>query len=217
MRIILMGPPGAGKGTQADLLVHTLGIPHISTGDMFRKALKDGTPLGLEAKRYMDSGGLVPDDVTIGIVKERLAMADAANGFLLDGFPRTVPQADALALTLQELGVALDVVLDVVVNRGDLLARLTGRRVCRACGATYHLVFNPSLKGEKCQSCGGELYQRDDDNAATAENRLDVYNKQTAPLVDYYKKKGLLLEVDGGKPVDEVTRSILKALGREKQ
>ena len=217
MRIILMGPPGAGKGTQADLLVHTLGIPHISTGDMFRKALKDGTPLGLEAKRYMDSGGLVPDDVTIGIVKERLAMADAANGFLLDGFPRTVPQADALALTLQELGVALDVVLDVVVNRGDLLARLTGRRVCRTCGATYHLIFNPSSQGDKCQSCGGDLYQRDDDTAATASNRLDVYEKQTAPLVDYYQRKGLLLAVDGGKPVDEVTRDILKALGREKQ
>ena len=217
MRIILMGPPGAGKGTQADLLVHELGIPHISTGDMFRKALKEETPLGLEAKRYMDSGGLVPDDVTIGIVKERLTLDDAANGFLLDGFPRTVPQADALALTLQELGVALDVVLDIVVDREALLARLTGRRVCRSCGATYHLIFNPSLKGEKCQSCGGELYQRDDDTAATAEKRLDVYNKQTAPLVEYYKKKGLLREVDGGKPVDEVTRDILKALGREKQ
>ena len=217
MRIILMGPPGAGKGTQADLLVKQIGIPHISTGDMFRKALKEGTPLGQEAKRYMDAGQLVPDEVTIGIVKERLAMPDAAKGFLLDGFPRTIPQADALAQTLQELGMELDVVLNIVVGKEDLMARLTGRRVCRACGATYHLVFNPSTAGDRCQSCQGELYQRDDDTAATAENRLDVYNKQTTSLVDYYQKKGLLIEVDGGKPVNEVTRDILTALGSEKQ
>jgi len=215
MRIILMGPPGAGKGTQADLLTGKLGIPHISTGDMFRKAVKEGTPLGLEAKRYMESGQLVPDSVTIGIVKERLAEPDCQKGFLLDGFPRTVPQADALDGTLRELGVKIDKVLNVIVDREALLARLTGRRVCKACGATYHVLFNPSGAKDKCQACGGELYQRSDDTEETAVNRLDVYDKQTAPLVEYYRDKGLLLEINGDQPVETVTRSIIKALGRE--
>lgn len=215
MRLILMGPPGAGKGTQAEFLTKEMNIPHISTGDMFRKAVKEGTALGLEAKRYMDSGQLVPDHVTIGIVKERLQEDDCTNGFLLDGFPRTVPQADALEKTLKELGVKLDSVINIVVEREALLERLTGRRVCKACGATYHVHYNPSQSGEKCQHCGGELYQRSDDTQETAANRLDVYEQQTAPLVEYYAKEKLLLDVDGNKAVDKVTESILTALGSD--
>ncbi len=215
MRIILMGPPGAGKGTQADLLVKKMDIPHISTGDMFRKAVREGTALGLEAKRYMDAGQLVPDSVTIGIVKERLSEPDCAQGFLLDGFPRTVPQADALEQTLQELGVKLDAVLNIVVEREDLLVRLTGRRVCKACGATYHITFNPSRAGDKCHLCGGDLYQRSDDTEATVGSRLDVYAMQTAPLVEYYERKGLLVNINGNQPMEKVTKDILEALGSE--
>jgi len=214
MKIILMGPPGAGKGTQADFLKTELSIPHISTGDMFRKAVTEGTPLGLEAKRYMDSGQLVPDSVTIGIVKERLSEADCENGFLLDGFPRTIPQADALGQTLKELGMALDAVINVTVRREILIGRLTGRRVCKSCGATYHMLFNPSKAGEKCGSCGGDLYQRKDDSLETVGNRLDVYDKQTAPLIEYYKGKGLLIEIDGEQSVAEVTQFIMEALKR---
>lgn len=214
MRIILMGPPGAGKGTQADLLTKELNIPHISTGDMFRKALKEGTPLGLEAKRYMDAGQLVPDNVTVGIVKERLAESDCNKGFLLDGFPRTVAQADALEENLKALKVELDSVINIEVDRNDLIKRLTGRRVCKSCGATYHIIFNPSKEGEKCENCGTELYQRSDDTEETAVNRLDVYEKQTAPLIDYYQKKQLLLTIDGNQSVDAVTKSILASLGR---
>lgn len=215
MRIILMGPPGAGKGTQADFLKTCLNIPHISTGDMFRKALKEQTPLGMEAKSYMDKGQLVPDSVTIGIVKERLTQSDCQKGFLLDGFPRTIPQADALEQTLQDLGMKLDKVINIVVKRESLIDRLTGRRVCKNCGATYHLLFNPSKSGGNCDACGGELYQRSDDSLETVSNRLDVYESQTAPLVDYYRKKGLLLEINGEMPVEEVTGSIIEALERE--
>jgi adenylate kinase len=215
MRMILMGPPGAGKGTQADFLTKELKIPHISTGDMFRKVVKEGTPLGIEAKRYMDSGKLVPDAVTVGIVKERLAEPDCQNGFLLDGFPRTVPQADALDSTLQALGVKLDKVININVGREALLKRLTGRRVCKSCGATYHVVYNPSSEGNKCQLCSGELYQRSDDTEATVVNRLEVYERQTAPLVEYYEKKGLLLNIAGDEKVEIVARNILKALGSE--
>lgn len=214
MRIILMGPPGAGKGTQADGLVRELGIPHISTGDMFRKALKEGTPLGMEAKRFMDAGQLVPDHVTVGIVKERLAEPDCAKGFLLDGFPRTIPQADALEKTLQELGVKLDKVINIVVDRNSLLARLTGRRVCKACGATYHVLFNPSKAKDRCETCQGELYQRSDDTEATVGSRLDVYDRQTAPLVEYYQEKGVLVNIKGDQAVEEVSGEILQALGR---
>lgn len=214
MRIILMGPPGAGKGTQADVLKAQLQVPHISTGDMFRKAVSEGTPLGQEAKRYMDSGALVPDSVTIGIVKERLSSPDCQKGFLLDGFPRTVPQADALAQTLEELGMKLDAVLNVVVQRDILIERMTGRRVCKSCGSTYHVLFHPSQAGDKCESCGGELYQRDDDSEKTVANRLDVYDEKTAPLIRYYEEKGLLIEIDGDKAVAEVTRDILQSLKR---
>jgi adenylate kinase len=212
MRIILMGPPGAGKGTQADLLLQKYGIAHISTGDMFRKAVREGTALGLEAKKYMDGGQLVPDRVTIGIVKERLAEKDCQAGFLLDGFPRTIPQADALEKTLQELGLVLDGVVNIVVEREVLIKRLTGRRVCRSCGATFHVLYKPSLSGDRCQHCGGELYQRSDDSEATVMNRLDVYTAQTQPLADYYRQKGLLLNINGDQPVEEVNREIIKAL-----
>ncbi len=217
MRIMLMGPPGAGKGTQAEFLTKELKMPHISTGDMFRKAVKEGTPLGIEAKRYMDSGKLVPDTVTIGIVKERLAEADCSAGFLLDGFPRTVPQADALEKTLKELGVKLDRVVNIIVDKEALLQRLTGRRVCKACGATYHVVYHPSQGGEQCQLCGGALYQRSDDTEATVANRLNVYEQQTAPLVEYYEEKELLLNIEGSEEVGTVTQSILRALEREQR
>jgi len=215
MRLILVGSPGAGKGTQAEILTKKLAIPHISTGDMFRKALKEQTPLGMEAKKYMDAGKLVPDSVTIGLVKERLAQPDCQAGFLLDGFPRTVPQADALEETLQELGVKLDGVINIDVDRQELLDRLTGRRVCSVCGATYHVSSNPSKAGDKCEKCQGELIQRSDDTEATVSNRLNVYDEQTAPLVEYYQKKGLLLNINGSRPVEEVAQQILKALGSD--
>lgn len=215
MRIVLMGPPGAGKGTQAELLTSQLHIPHISTGDMFRQALREGTPLGVEAKGYMDKGHLVPDHVTVGIVKERLAQDDCKQGFLLDGFPRTVAQADALEQTLKELEVNLDCVINIVVNREDLLKRLTGRRVCKSCGATYHIEYNPSEKGDKCQNCDGVLYQRNDDTEETVANRLDVYTQQTAPLIAYYQKKNILLDVNGNDAVQQVTKNILQLLRKE--
>ena len=213
MRIILMGPPGAGKGTQAEVLTTRLNIPHISTGDMFRKAVKEGTSLGNEAKRYMDSGRLVPDEVTVGIVKERLAEEDCQNGFLLDGFPRTVPQADALERTLQDLGVKIDRVINIDVDREALLKRLTGRRVCKSCGATFHVDYKPSREGNNCEFCQGELYQRSDDSEFTVANRLAVYAEQTAPLIEYYEGKGLLLNIAGDTEVETVTGNILKALG----
>lgn len=207
-----MGPPGAGKGTQAVGLIEKFQIPHISTGDMFRAAIKAGTPLGLKAKEYMDAGSLVPDEVTIGIVAERLAEADCANGFLLDGFPRTNAQADALDKILANLQMNLDGVLNIEVEEAKLIERLTGRRICRQCGATYHMVFNsPSTEGI-CDKCGGELYQRSDDTLETAKNRLDVYNLQTQPLIDYYREKGILKEINGDQDIDKVLEDILAAL-----
>lgn len=212
MKIILMGPPGAGKGTQAEKLVDLYQIPHISTGDMFRKAQKDGTELGLKAKSYMDQGQLVPDEVTVGIVKERLAEADCKEGFLLDGFPRTVQQADALDTILAELDMALDCVVNIEVDKAFLVERLTGRRVCRACGATYHIANKaPKVEGV-CDKCGGELYQRGDDTIETVSNRLDVYAAQTAPLIDYYKSKGIMSSIDGSKSMEEVLADIRTAL-----
>lgn len=214
MKILLMGPPGAGKGTQAEKLTELFNIPHISTGDMFRKAQKDGTELGLKAKSYMEKGQLVPDEVTIGIVRERLAEADCKGGFLLDGFPRTVQQADALAQILTDLGTHLDAVINIEVAKDFLVERLTGRRVCRGCGATYHVKFNaPKVEGI-CDKCGGELYQRADDTIETVGNRLDVYAGQTAPLIDYYAAKDLLKNIDGSQSVEKVLADIKACLGR---
>lgn len=215
MRILLMGPPGAGKGTQAEKLTEKLNIPHISTGDMFRKALKEGTELGLKAKSFMDQGKLVPDEVTVGIVKERLSEDDCQNGFLLDGFPRTVPQADALLEILKQLNMELDAVINIQVDREALVERLTGRRVCKTCGATYHVKFNPPKEEDICEKCGGQLYQRNDDKPETVGNRLDVYEEQTAPLIQYYRDKELLKEINGSQSMDKVLQDICVILGRE--
>jgi len=213
VKIILMGPPGAGKGTQAEKLVELYQIPHISTGDMFRKAQKEGTELGLKAKSYMDQGQLVPDEVTVGIVKERLAEDDCKGGFLLDGFPRTVQQADALDGILVELGMALDRVVNIEVDKAFLVDRLTGRRVCRSCGATFHVTNKaPKVEGV-CDKCGGELYQRNDDKVETVSNRLDVYAAQTAPLIEYYQSKGIMSSIDGSKSMEDVLADIRTALG----
>lgn len=212
MRVILLGPPGAGKGTQAEKLVENLSVPHISTGDMFRKAIKDGTALGTKAKNYMDQGKLVPDEVTIGIVKERLSEPDCQKGFLLDGFPRTVAQADALNEILTNLNTKLDAVINIVVLRDALIERLTGRRVCKSCGATYHIMFKPSKGDNVCEKCQGELYQRADDSIETVGNRLDVYEEQTSPLISYYRDKDLLIDIDGAQSMEKVLADIYQAL-----
>ena len=215
MRIVLLGPPGSGKGTQAEFITEKLGVPHISTGDMFRKAIEEGTELGKEAKKYLDSGQLVPDEITVGIVKERLNKSDCEKGFLLDGFPRTVAQAEALDGILKEKDTGLDAVININVPREELLKRLTGRRICRNCGATYHIIFNPPAVENTCDKCGGELYQRKDDTEETIINRLEVYKKQTEPLIQYYKEKGLLKDIDGGQSIEEVTKEIGLSLGRD--
>ncbi|HBE78306.1 MAG TPA: adenylate kinase [Firmicutes bacterium] len=213
MNLILLGPPGAGKGTQAELLVERFKTPHISTGDIFRAAIKEGTPLGTEAKRYMDSGQLVPDEVVIGIVNERLLKSDCKNGFLLDGFPRTVPQADALDRFLQSNGRKIDAVINIEVESAVLLKRLTGRRVCRNCAAVYHIESKPAKNTGICDHCGGEVYQRDDDAPATVSKRLEVYAAQTEPLISYYRQKGILHSFDGIKPIKEVFEKVCQALG----
>ncbi len=212
MHILLMGPPGAGKGTQAANLVKELGVPHISTGDMFRAAVKEGTELGKQAKACMDSGKLVPDEVTIGIVRERLAKDDCKKGCILDGFPRTVEQADALSGIMKELGLKLDAVLNIAVPASDLVERAVGRRICKACGATYHVNFHPSQKAGVCDECGGELYQRADDTKETMENRLSVYEASTRPLIEYYQKAGIYKEVDGRQAIEKVTQDCISAL-----
>ena len=212
MNIILMGLPGAGKGTQASEIIKKYPIPHISTGDMFRKAIKDETELGKEAKSYMDRGELVPDEVTIGIVRERLAEDDAKKGFLLDGFPRTVEQADALSKIMTELGRKIDAVINIEVPEEELMNRLTGRRVCEVCGTTYHLVFNPPKVDGVCDLEGGKLYQREDDNPETVANRLEVNVKQSKPILEYYDKEGVLKNVDGSKDIQEVTGSVIDIL-----
>jgi adenylate kinase len=214
LRVIFLGPPGAGKGTQAQALASEWGVPHVATGDMLREAVAAKTPLGLEAKRHMDSGGLVPDEVVIGLVGERLAQPDAKAGVVLDGFPRTVAQAEALDALFARKGLSLDRVVYFNVSRDELLRRLTGRRVCRACGRTYHLVSAPPKVADKCDACGGELYQRVDDSEATVATRLDVYQKQTSPLLEYYRGRNLLAEVAGEGPVAGVAEAIRKATGQ---
>ena len=212
MHILLMGPPGAGKGTQAANLVKEFGIPHISTGDMFRAAVKEGTALGLQAKACMDAGKLVPDEVTIGIVKERLAKPDCKKGFILDGFPRTVEQADALSGILKELGLCLTAALNITVPTADLIERAVGRRICKSCGATYHVKFNPPAKDAVCDACSGDLYQRADDSEETMKNRLSVYESSTRPLIDYYKKAGVYKEIDGRQDIAKVEADLAAVL-----
>lgn len=212
MKIVLLGPPGAGKGTQAKSISNRYSIPHISTGDIFRKNISENTPLGIEAKSFMDNGQLVPDEVTINMVKERLKEDDCRSGYLLDGFPRTVSQAEALESFLQERNESLNTALLIDVPSDFILERMTGRRVCPSCGASYHVKFNPTVDG-KCELCGTEVVQRKDDTEETVKERLDVYKEQTQPLIDFYKEKELLSVVDGTKAINEVFENICDVLG----
>ena len=213
MRLVLVGPPGAGKGTQAQYIAAHLSVPKISTGDIFRANVSQGTPLGLEAKKYMDAGDLVPDSVTVEMVRDRLAEDDAREGFLLDGFPRTVPQAGVLDEVLAATGDRLDVVLELVVDDDEVVRRLSGRRTCRSCNHVSHVEFDPPAVEGRCDRCGGELYQRDDDRPETVKNRLDVYAAQTAPLVAFYAQRGILVGIEATGPVDVVTERAVAALG----
>ncbi|EFI85232.1 Adenylate kinase [Listeria grayi] len=212
MKLVLMGLPGAGKGTQAEQIVSKYNIPHISTGDMFRAAIKNGTALGLKAKSFMDEGNLVPDEVTNGIVRERLAEPDAKDGFLLDGFPRTVEQAEELEAILSELGTELDAVINIEVEKDVLIKRLTGRWICPTCGRTYHELYNPPKTAGVCDDDGSKLYQREDDKKETVENRLNVNLKQTQPLLDFYTEKGKLASVNGEQEIQSVFQDVDKIL-----
>ena len=214
MKIIMLGAPGAGKGTQAKSISNKYSIPHISTGDIFRKNISENTPLGIEAKSYMDNGQLVPDEVTINMVKDRLQQEDCKQGYLLDGFPRTVSQAEALQDFLDSRNESLDTALLIEVPRDFILERMTGRRVCPSCGASYHIKFNPAANG-KCELCGSDVVQRKDDTEETVKERLDVYEKQTQPLIDFYKDKNLLSTVDGTQAINKVFESICKVLGNK--
>lgn len=211
MNIILLGPPGAGKGTQAKKISENHSLPHISTGDILRENISNNTALGIKAKSYMARGELVPDELLITIIKERLSRSDCSKGFLLDGYPRTIPQADALQMILTESGRKLDVVLNIDVEEEELIKRLSGRRMC-ACGASYHVDFNPSRKEGICDVCKGKLYQREDDKADAIRNRLVVYKKQTQPLIDYYAGKGILRMIDGSKDISAIFTDINKVL-----
>lgn len=212
MRIVLVGPPGAGKGTQAQFIASHLAIPKISTGDIFRSNVSQGTPLGRQAKEYMDRGDLVPDEVTIAMVRDRLSEDDAQAGFLLDGFPRNVPQAETLKKQLVDWDSRLTVVLELVVDEDEVVRRLSGRRTCRRCERVWHVMFDPPSREGICDACAGELFQRDDDREETVRHRLDVYKKQTAPLVSYYADEGILIGIDATGPVEEVTERGLAAL-----
>ncbi|MFJ7908310.1 MULTISPECIES: adenylate kinase [unclassified Kitasatospora] len=216
MRIVLVGPPGAGKGTQAHLLAKTLSIPHISTGDLFRANISQGTPLGLEAKSYMDAGHLVPDEVTIGMAKDRMLQEDAANGFLLDGFPRNLGQAKALDEFLAEQGIKLDGVLDLEVPEDEVVRRIAGRRLCRNDGGhVFHVDYNPPKVEGVCDECGGELYQRSDDTEEKVRTRLEVYHTETEPIIDYYVQQGLVATISALGKVDEVTARSIEALKQD--
>ena len=213
MKLVLLGAPGAGKGTQAKKLIEKYHIPQISTGDLLRAAVAAGTPLGKEAKSYMDKGELVPDRVVLGMVEERLKQDDCRKGYILDGFPRNTLQAEALDRILGALGMSMDAALSVDVPFDDLMKRLTGRRTCKACGQMYNVYFNPPKGEGKCDKCGGTLFQRDDDREETIKKRLEVYNAQTAPLIGYYKGKGILKSVNGTGGIDEIFKSVCSALG----
>ena len=214
MRVVLVGPPGAGKGTQAQFIASHLAIPKISTGDIFRSNVTSGTDLGKQAKAFMDRGDLVPDEVTIAMVHSRLQEDDSQAGFLLDGFPRNVPQAETLKKLLTEWETRLDLVLELVVDDDEVVRRLSGRRTCRRCGHVWHVLFDPPSRAEKCDDCGGELFQRDDDREETIRHRLDVYQQQTSPLISFYADEGILLGIDATGPVEEITDRALGALRR---
>ena len=216
MRLVFLGAPGAGKGTQAKKLVEKYGIPQISTGDLLRAAVAQGTALGKEAKSYMDRGELVPDQVVLGMVKERLSQDDCKKGFILDGFPRNVAQAEALDKMLAEMNIPLDLALNIDVPFEDLMKRLTGRRTCKSCGQMYNIYYSPPKVEGKCDKCGGDLFQRDDDKEETIKKRLDVYKAQTEPLIDYYSKKGILKSVSGTGSIDEIFNSICAILDKIK-
>ena len=213
MKIVMLGAPGAGKGTQAKMIAAKYQIPHISTGDIFRANIKNGTELGKKAKSYMDQGLLVPDELTVDLVIDRLAQDDCKNGYILDGFPRTIPQAEALDAALAKLGDKMDYAIDVDVPDENIVSRMSGRRACTGCGATYHIVYNPSKKGECCEVCGEKLILRDDDKPETVQKRLNVYHEQTQPLIDYYTKQSILRTVDGTQDMNDVFAEIVKILG----
>lgn len=213
MKIVMLGAPGAGKGTQAKMIASKYQIPHISTGDIFRANIKNGTELGKKAKSYMDQGLLVPDELTVDLVIDRLAQDDCKNGYILDGFPRTIPQAEALDAALAKLGEKMDYAIDVDVPDENIVSRMSGRRACTGCGATYHIVYNPSKKGDCCEVCGEKLILRDDDKPETVQKRLNVYHEQTQPLIDYYTKQSILRTVDGTQDMNDVFAEIVKILG----
>lgn len=213
MKIIMLGAPGAGKGTQAKKIAEKYQIPHISTGDIFRANIKGGTELGMKAKTFMDQGMLVPDEITIGMLMDRIGQEDCINGYVLDGFPRTIPQAESLTKALAERGEKVDYAINVDVPDENIINRMSGRRACLGCGATYHITFNPPVKEGICDTCGQELVLRDDDKPETVKKRLDVYHQQTQPLIDYYKKQGILHSVDGTQPMEDVFANIDAIIG----
>ena len=213
MKIVMLGAPGAGKGTQAKKIAGKYGIPHVSTGDIFRANIKNGTKLGMQAKAYMDAGNLVPDEITIGMLLDRIHQEDCEKGYVLDGFPRTIPQAESLTAALKERGESIDYAIDVDVPDENIIRRMSGRRACLSCGATYHIVYNAPKKEGVCDQCGEPLVLRDDDKPETVQNRLNVYHRQTQPLIDYYKKEGVLAQVGGTQDMEQVFQDIVKILG----